>query len=188
MLLYYTANEQSVNWWAHETLQGAKTIKKNTNSIPNKSQTHRAKQYEVTSFLSTDCELSTETCSKNFYSLGPRTPFRRHSQSLTSMSPTGKHVPRIDPCGAERFIPEQEQLKKTRSGRLRKNRIGEGQKKRAARKARLYSTTIDIMYTVRKMKWSWAGNINRLKDNRWTSRVTTWIPYNIIYNITLFRP
>ena len=33
---------------------------------------------------------------------------------------------------------------------------------------------IDIMYTVRKMKWSWAGHINRLKDNRWTSRVTTW--------------
>ena len=36
-----------------------------------KSQTHRAKQYEVTSFLSTDCELSTEICSKNVYSLGP---------------------------------------------------------------------------------------------------------------------
>ena len=51
---------------------GAKTIKKNTNSTQNKSQTHCAKQYEVTSFLSTDCELSTETCSKNVYSLGPR--------------------------------------------------------------------------------------------------------------------
>ena len=50
---------------------GAKTIKKNTNSTQNKSQTHRAKQYEVTSFLSTDCELSTETCSKSVYSLGP---------------------------------------------------------------------------------------------------------------------
>ena len=50
---------------------GAKTIKKNTNSTQNKSQTHLAKQYEVTSFLSTDCELSTETCSKNVYSLGP---------------------------------------------------------------------------------------------------------------------
>ena len=50
---------------------GAKTIKKNTNSTQNKSQTHRDKQYEVTSFLSTDCELSTETCSKNVYSLGP---------------------------------------------------------------------------------------------------------------------
>ena len=36
---------------------------------------------------------------------------------------------------------------------------------------------IDIMYTVRKMKWSWAGHIIRLKDNRPTSRVTTWRPY-----------
>ena len=50
---------------------GAKTIKKNTNSTQNKSQTHRAKQYEVTSFLSADCELNTETCSKNVYSIGP---------------------------------------------------------------------------------------------------------------------
>ena len=41
------------------------------NSTQNKFQTHRAKQYEVTLFLSTDCELSTETCSKNVYSLGP---------------------------------------------------------------------------------------------------------------------
>ena len=44
-----------------------KTIKKNTNSTQNKYKTHRAKQYEVTSFLSTDCELSTETCSKNIF-------------------------------------------------------------------------------------------------------------------------
>ena len=34
---------------------------------------------------------------------------------------------------------------------------------------------IDIIYTVRKMKWSWAGHI---KDDRWTSRVTTWRPYD----------
>ena len=51
---------------------GARTIKKNTNSTQNKPQTHRAKQHEVTSFLSIGCELSTETCSKNVYSLGPR--------------------------------------------------------------------------------------------------------------------
>ena len=44
----------------------AKTIKKNRNSTQNKSQTQRARAYEVTSFLSTDCELSTETCSKMF--------------------------------------------------------------------------------------------------------------------------
>ena len=37
---------------------------------------------------------------------------------------------------------------------------------------------IHIMYTVRKMILSWAGHINRLKDNRWTSRVTTWRPYD----------
>ena len=37
---------------------------------------------------------------------------------------------------------------------------------------------IDIINTVRKMKWSWAGHSNRHKDNRWTSRVTTWRPYD----------
>ena len=62
--------------WAHNRVLAydrprAKTIKKNTNSTQNKSETHRTKQYGVTSFLSTDCELSTETCSKNVYSLGP---------------------------------------------------------------------------------------------------------------------
>ena len=61
---------------------GAKTIKKNTNSTQNKSETHRAKQYEVTSFLSTYCELSTETCSKNVYSLGPWS-FQHHSTKVS---------------------------------------------------------------------------------------------------------
>ena len=37
---------------------------------------------------------------------------------------------------------------------------------------------IDIINTVRKIKWSWAGHINRLKDDRWTSRVTSWRPYD----------
>ena len=37
---------------------------------------------------------------------------------------------------------------------------------------------IDIISNVRKMKWSWAGHINRLKDDRWTTRVTTWRPYD----------
>ena len=48
-----------------------KAIKKKKNSTQNKSQTQRARAYKVTSFLSTDCELSTEMCSKNVYSLGP---------------------------------------------------------------------------------------------------------------------
>ena len=64
-----------------EQTPGAKTIKKNTNSTQNKFQTHRARQYEVTSFLSTDCELSTETCSKNVYSLGPRVSVHCQTQA-----------------------------------------------------------------------------------------------------------
>ena len=39
----------------------------------NKTQTQRARTYEVTSFLCTDFDVSTETCSKNVFSLGPRT-------------------------------------------------------------------------------------------------------------------
>ena len=50
---------------------GPKIIKKNTNSTPNKSRTQRARAYKVTSYLSTDCELSTETCSRYLHSLGP---------------------------------------------------------------------------------------------------------------------
>ena len=66
--------------WRHLlSTPGAKTIKKNTNSTQNKSETHHAKQYEVTSFLSTGCELSAETCLKNVYSLGPWCQFKMTS-------------------------------------------------------------------------------------------------------------
>ena len=75
---------------------GGKTIKKN--STQNKSQTQRARAYKVTSFLSTDCELSTKTCSKNVYSPSPGTMrlalctkigMRNHARSATSR----QHLP-----------------------------------------------------------------------------------------------
>ena len=47
-----------------------KTIKKKENSTQHNTNLKRARAYEVTSFRSTDCELSTETCSKNVYSPG----------------------------------------------------------------------------------------------------------------------
>ena len=50
---------------------GPKTINKKKISTQNKYQTQCARAYKLTSFLSTDCELSTETCSKNVYSPGP---------------------------------------------------------------------------------------------------------------------
>ena len=73
VLVFYNGKDRSARVCLPEVSfgqLGAKTIKKNTNSTQNKSETRRAKQYEVTSFQSTDCELSTETCSKNVYSGG----------------------------------------------------------------------------------------------------------------------
>ena len=40
------------------------------------------------------------------------------------------------------------------------------------------TTVIYMISNARKMKWSWAGHTNRLKDDRWTLRVTTWRPYD----------
>ena len=48
------------------------------------------------------------------------------------------------------------------------------------------SKVIDIISNVRQMKWSSAGHINRLKNDRRTSRVTTWKPYD--KKIRLVRP
>ena len=42
------------------------------------------------------------------------------------------------------------------------------------------TTVLYQINTVRKMKWSWVGHINRLKDDRWTSRVTTWRPSHLL--------
>ncbi|GFO31657.1 endonuclease-reverse transcriptase [Plakobranchus ocellatus] len=36
----------------------------------------------------------------------------------------------------------------------------------------------DIVDFVAKQKWKWAGDVARLKDNRWTLRVTEWQPRN----------
>ena len=30
---------------------------------------------------------------------------------------------------------------------------------------------------VRRRKWTWAGHVSRIQDNRWTLRITTWKPY-----------
>ena len=34
----------------------------------------------------------------------------------------------------------------------------------------------DILETIRKLKWNWAGHVARMTDNRWTSRTTFWTP------------
>ena len=34
----------------------------------------------------------------------------------------------------------------------------------------------DILVDIKRKKWSWAGHVMRRMDNRWTIRVTEWIP------------
>jgi hypothetical protein len=34
----------------------------------------------------------------------------------------------------------------------------------------------DIMETIKKQKWCWAGHVARMNDGRWTKRTTEWIP------------
>ena len=43
----------------------------------------------------------------------------------------------------------------------------------------MFTSHVTHLYqTINKMKWSWAGHSSHLKDDRWTSRVTTWRPYD----------
>ena len=35
----------------------------------------------------------------------------------------------------------------------------------------------DISTRIKKLKWTWAGHISRYSDDRWTKRLTEWIPY-----------
>ena len=35
----------------------------------------------------------------------------------------------------------------------------------------------DVMERVRRREWTWAGHVSRIRDNRWTLRITIWTPY-----------
>ena len=35
----------------------------------------------------------------------------------------------------------------------------------------------DVIEQVRSRKWTWAGHVSRIRDNRWTLRISTWKPY-----------
>ena len=35
----------------------------------------------------------------------------------------------------------------------------------------------DVNEQVRRRKWTWAGYVSKIRDNRWTLRITTWKPY-----------
>ena len=35
----------------------------------------------------------------------------------------------------------------------------------------------DVIEKVRRRKWTWAGQVCRIRDKRWTLRITSWKPY-----------
>ena len=35
----------------------------------------------------------------------------------------------------------------------------------------------DVIEQVRRWKWTWAGKVSRIQDNRWTLHTTTWKSY-----------
>jgi hypothetical protein len=35
----------------------------------------------------------------------------------------------------------------------------------------------DILETIKRRKWIWAGHISRRSDNRWSAALTHWTPY-----------
>ena len=35
----------------------------------------------------------------------------------------------------------------------------------------------DVIEQVRRRTWTWAGHLSRIRDNRWTLRITTWKSY-----------
>ena len=36
----------------------------------------------------------------------------------------------------------------------------------------------DVIEQVRRRTWTWTGRVSRIRDNRWTLRITTWKPYD----------
>ena len=44
---------------------------------------------------------------------------------------------------------------------------------------RVKTKVTDVIEQVRRRKWTWAGHVSRVRDNRWTLRIITWKPYEM---------
>ena len=101
-----------------------------------------------------------------------------HSDEAVTIQTYPEQVPPIMAWEVEAALRKMKNGKEAGKDQVNIETLKAGGETIAKQLAKLYTKVLDIMYTVRKMKWSWAGHINRLKDNRWTSRVTTWRPYD----------
>jgi len=37
-----------------------------------------------------------------------------------------------------------------------------------------FQKNINIVYQVKRLKWDWAGHVGRMKDGRWTQKISFW--------------
>ena len=81
--------------------------------------------------------------------------------------------------GAETWNLTKKLTIKLRSAQRAHERIMLGYKLRDRKRAswiRKQTKLEDLVRTTKSLKWNWAGHVQRLNDNRWTKRLTEWIP------------
>ncbi len=91
------------------------------------------------------------------------------------MCPTGANV------WVGNLVSHQGVREETENWKKRNGEENAGCNRRARKRAswiREQTKVEDIVVTIKKKKWSWAGHVMRRRDNRWTTRVTEWQPKN----------
>ena len=73
--------------------------------------------------------------------------------------------------------PRKEQTNrcKNKTGKEYANHHSPGQKTNIW--VREKAKVTDVIEQIRRRKRTWAGHVSRIRDNRWTRRITTWKPY-----------
>ena len=87
--------------------------------------------------------------------------------------------------GAETWNLTKRQTRKLRTMQRAHERIMLGltwRDHKTAQYIREKTRVRDIIESIKNLKWRWAGHVARMADNRWTSRLTTWIPRDHMRN------
>ena len=112
--------------------------------------------------------------------------FGRHSQIMNGSLPLSLKKKVYDSCilpvltyGAETWrLTKRVQLKlRTTQRAMERKMVGVTLRdKKRAEWIREQTRVKDILVEIKKKKWVWAGHVMRRQDNRWSLRVTEWIP------------
>ena len=112
--------------------------------------------------------------------------FGRHSQIMNSRLPLSLKRNVYNSCvlpvltyGAETWRLTKRVLLKLRTTQRameRRTIVVTLRDKKRADWVREQTRVNDILVEIKKKKWAWAGHVMRREDNRWSLRVTDWIP------------